>query len=54
MLLVSARRLHFLRAAAGGPSLPTATNSELGALKNNKIFAYTGKRQLFVVPAGVL
>lgn len=43
-------------AACGASSLPRASNGAISvpsALKNNKIFDYTGKQQTFVVPAGV-
>lgn len=43
-------------AACGGSSMPRASNDAIqvpSALKNNKVFDYTGKQQTFVVPAGV-
>jgi hypothetical protein len=45
-----------LLSACGGSSMPRASNDASNvptALKNNKIFDYTGKKQTFVVPVGV-
>lgn len=45
-----------LLAACSGSSLPLTSDSvvgNVGALKNKQTFHYTGKRQTFVVPAGV-
>ena len=42
--------------ACGGASMPRAfvnTISDVGALKHNQTFHYTGKKQTFIVPAGV-
>lgn len=42
--------------ACGASSMPRASNAAINvpsALKNNKIFDYTGNEQTFVVPAGV-
>jgi Glycine rich protein len=45
-----------LLSACGGSSIPHTADSapgDVGALKNNKTFHYTGKQQTFIVPQGV-
>lgn len=45
-----------LLCACGGSSIPPANDNaptDVGSVKNKKTFRYTGKKQTFVVPAGV-
>ncbi len=44
-----------LLSACGGSSMPRAANaiSDVGAPEHNQTFHYTGKKQTFIVPAGV-